>query len=191
MRSIVEKVGFDEILECDTGHLTWKSISKYEPKIAIISSNIEGLNIRSIAERVERVKSNTRILAVVKKEDYMEADAISKCGVAGVISQELSACDIAKAIATVSDGGTYSCPFLLNETVIQQDAEVQTSRLSSRELEILKCVARGDANKKISYKLSISVRTVEAHRRNIRLKTNITTIPEQTLLAQKLGLLDF
>ena len=54
-----------------------------------------------------------------------------------------------------------------------EDAKDRETTLTDREREILSLVARGLANKEIATLLSISIRTVEAHRSRIMRKLNI------------------
>lgn len=56
---------------------------------------------------------------------------------------------------------------------VASDNESPTDELSSREREIVACVARGLSNKQIAEKLCLSVHTVTTHRRNIAQKLEI------------------
>ncbi|MBP6979279.1 MAG: helix-turn-helix transcriptional regulator [Bacteroidales bacterium] len=51
-------------------------------------------------------------------------------------------------------------------------------KLSEREKEIVFLVANAKCRKTIAYELDLSIHTVDAHLRNIRLKTNTHSIPE-------------
>lgn len=61
--------------------------------------------------------------------------------------------------------------------------------LSGRERQVLQGIARGHANKEIAEKLSISVRTVESHRFNIREKTGGGNTAQLTRIATELNLI--
>lgn len=64
--------------------------------------------------------------------------------------------------------------------------------ISDREIDVLKLLASGLANKEIADKLNISINTVITHRKNISQKTGIKTISGLTIYAvvQKLIPLD-
>ena len=62
--------------------------------------------------------------------------------------------------------------------------------LSSREKEILICVAKGMLNKEIAFKYNISIFTVMTHRKNISAKTGIKSIAGLTAYAILQGMID-
>ena len=81
---------------------------------------------------------------------------------------------------------------LLEETALEgyQEETQEDSTLSSREEEILVCVAKGMINKEIADHLNISVHTVISHRKNISRKTGIKTVAGLTVYAILNNLLD-
>ena len=64
------------------------------------------------------------------------------------------------------------------------------NELSSREKEILVCVAQGMLNKEIADKFSLSIYTVITHRKNITRKTGIKTVAGLTVYAILNNLID-
>jgi DNA-binding NarL/FixJ family response regulator len=67
-------------------------------------------------------------------------------------------------------------------TGIQQDNSRQET-LSDREIDVLKLLVEGNANKEIADKLNISTHTVISHRKNISLKTGIKSVSGLTIYA--------
>ena len=61
------------------------------------------------------------------------------------------------------------------------------SELTSRELEVLRLVARGLTNYQIARQLGLSVRTVEAHLTHVYTKLDVNSRTEAALLAQRRG----
>lgn len=73
----------------------------------------------------------------------------------------------------------------LEETILERHVHEQDddSTLSSREKEVLVCVAKGMINKEIADHLNISIHTVISHRKNISQKTGIKTVAGMTVYA--------
>ena len=80
------------------------------------------------------------------------------------------------AVKAVYMGGIYYSPSVA-EILMSADQQNTDDTLSSREQTVLKLLAQGMSNKEMARELDISIRTVETHRRNIKLKLEITTTP--------------
>lgn len=72
----------------------------------------------------------------------------------------------------------------------KDNASADSSELSSREKDILICVAKGLINKEIADLYNISIHTVITHRRNITRKTGIKTVAGLTVYALLNNLID-
>lgn len=72
----------------------------------------------------------------------------------------------------------------------QDSSKVDSNDLSSREKEILVCVAKGMLNKEIADRFNLSIYTVITHRKNITRKTGIKTVAGLTVYALLNNLID-
>ncbi len=98
------------------------------------------------------------------------------------------------ALITITDNSlsvTDTLTKLLDDDNDSEQGSLQEI-LTSREIEVLKLLATGHANKEIADKLNISVHTVITHRKNISQKTGIKTVSGLTIYAvtQKLISID-
>lgn len=93
-----------------------------------------------------------------------------QAGAQGYVLKDAPAAEVLTAIDTVVGGGTY-----LSSAVSKRLFRGQAPRpmLSPRESEILSALGRGESSKQIAKALDLSVRTVEAHRQNIKRKLEI------------------
>jgi DNA-binding NarL/FixJ family response regulator len=66
---------------------------------------------------------------------------------------------------------------------IQSEDHQPQENLSEREIDVLKLLVTGNANKEIADKLNISTHTVISHRKNISLKTGIKSVSGLTIYA--------
>jgi len=72
----------------------------------------------------------------------------------------------------------------------QESSKIEGNELSSREKEILVCVAKGMLNKEIADRFNLSIYTVITHRKNITRKTGIKTVAGLTVYALLNNLID-
>ena len=93
-------------------------------------------------------------------------------GARGYVLKDAPSSEILSALHTVAAGGTY-----LSSTMTQRMFRKPVSRnlLSTRERDILACLAQGQSSKQMARALDLSVRTVESHRQNIRRKLDLET----------------
>ena len=102
----------------------------------------------------------------------------------GYVLKESPTEDILSAISVLSSGGNYfSAPVA---SLINQ-ANLSKSQLTSREHEILILLAHGESDKAVARRLDISVRTVEAHRLNLRRKLGADSPSELLKIALSNG----
>ena len=64
------------------------------------------------------------------------------------------------------------------------------SKLSQREIEVLKLICKGFSSSEISQKLSLSQRTIESHRTNLIVKTESRNTPDMVMFAIRNGIID-
>lgn len=69
------------------------------------------------------------------------------------------------------------------------NSEAVEYKITSREIQIINLIGQGFTNKQIAYQLSISVNTVQTHRKNIMKKTKCTGTAELINFAFSRGLL--
>lgn len=93
-----------------------------------------------------------------------------QAGARGYVLKDAPASDIITAIETVMKGAIYYSA-ALNKHLVRPVAPSQI--LTPREKQVLGCIATGKSNKHIARELNLSVRTVEAHRWNIKRKLDI------------------
>jgi DNA-binding NarL/FixJ family response regulator len=136
------------------------------------------------------------IMLTVSDEEADLYDAV-KNGASGYLLKDSSIDEVAQAIRVVADGQSLISPSmaikLLDEfkQMSRSDRQqVPTPRLTDRELEVLKLVARGLNNREIAKQLFISENTVKNHVRNILEKLQLHSRMEAVMYAVREKLLD-
>jgi DNA-binding NarL/FixJ family response regulator len=146
----------------------------------------------------ETVPSARIIMLTISDEEADLYDAI-KAGAMGYLLKEISIEEVASAIRAVHGGQSLISPSmaskLLNEfaSMIKKTddrQQVPTPRLTDREMEVLKLVAKGLNNRDIAKELFISENTVKNHIRNILEKLQLHSRMEAVVYAVREKLLE-
>jgi DNA-binding NarL/FixJ family response regulator len=118
------------------------------------------------------------------------ADAL-RLGVRAILPRDASAGEITAAVEAAAAGLAVIDPREL-ETLVASTAPARTSTepvtLTARELEVLRMLAEGAANKTIAWKLDISEHTVKFHVASILTKLNASSRTEAVTIGIRKGL---
>ncbi|HEX7096651.1 MAG TPA: response regulator transcription factor [Acidimicrobiales bacterium] len=130
------------------------------------------------------------------EDDLLEA---MKAGAAGYLLKEIGTDEVVDAVRAVHEGQRLVTPSLAAKLITEfvgsdrrrsRNEELDTPRLTARELEVLRNVADGSTNREIARRLGISENTVKNHVRNILEKLRLHTRMEAVLYAMREQLLD-
>jgi two-component system, NarL family, response regulator NreC len=106
-------------------------------------------------------------------------------GASGYVVKDAADRELVEAVRAVAAGEVYIHPKLAVGLVMGQEED----ELTRREREILREIALGYSNREIAEHLFVSVRTIEAHRRNILGKLRLETRADLVRYALDHGLL--
>jgi two-component system response regulator NreC len=115
-----------------------------------------------------------RIVVLTMQEDPGFAREALRLGASGYVLKEAAADELLLALRTIMRGSTYLHPTLGAQMAV---LEASTSPLTDREIQVLRLLAEGHTNAEISRRLYLSLRTVEAHRGQLRSKLACTPAP--------------
>ncbi|MFQ5596174.1 MAG: DNA-binding response regulator [Anaerolineae bacterium] len=132
------------------------------------------------------------LLFLVQSYDLADVLPLLQAGATGCISRDASVGDLARAIIAVGRGEIALPPDVAGRALAalargETIGERLIEPLSDREVDVLRLLAHGLTNKDIAQTLFISVRTVEAHLRNIYGKLGARSRTEAALWAVKHG----
>lgn len=145
-----------------------------------------------LAIELKRGAADLGLLFLVQSYDLTEIVPILRAGANGFISRDASVGDLARAIIAVGRGelvlpqsvsGRALAALARGEVIHAELVEP----LSEREVEVLRYLAGALTNKDIAQTLFLSVRTVEAHLRNIYGKLEVNTRTEAAIWAVRNG----
>ena len=127
-----------------------------------------------------------RIIVLTTYKGDVQALRALKAGASGYLLKSALRKEMMDAIRTVFAGR----PAILAEIATQIAEHVAADALSEREVEVLRCVARGAANKEVAIRLHISEETVKVHMKHILEKLGATDRTHAVTIALSRGIID-
>lgn len=157
----------------------------------------EGSGIEA-TEKIKAKYPRTKIIALSMHDDISVITKMIQAGASGYILKRTNMNEVVEALRTVFKNGRYLSnntqqiimDNLGNPANLPDAKEESKPVLSSREIEVLNLIAKEYNNEEIAEKLFISERTVEAHRRNIFIKTKTKSIVGLIKYAISKGLIE-
>lgn len=122
-----------------------------------------------------------RVVVTTANSDPGFHQSLTDAGASGVVVKRPYVADLALAVQAAGEGRT----FVSGQNGVRDAAAVQ---ITARERQVLELMANGYSNQAIGEKLSISVKTVEAHRARLFKKLGASNVADAVLLAIRVGL---
>ncbi|MDP9226020.1 MAG: response regulator transcription factor [Actinomycetota bacterium] len=147
---------------------------------------------------IKEILPSTQILMLTISDEEADLYEAIKAGAAGYLLKEISIDEVSDAVRAVFQGQSLISPSMASKLlsefatmVKRQDERTQLPgpRLTDRELEVLKLVAKGLNNRDIGQELFISENTVKNHVRNILEKLHLHSRMEAVVYAVREKLL--
>jgi DNA-binding NarL/FixJ family response regulator len=145
-------------------------ITDTAPDVVLLDVHLPGGGgVAVLRELVGRLP-DVRFLALSVSDAPEDVIAVIRAGARGYVTKSITGWDLAAAVRRVSDGDAVFSPrlagFVLDAFAATTDVatvDEDLDRLSRREREVLRLIARGYTYKEVAKELFISVKTVETH----------------------------
>jgi len=157
-----------------------------------------GLGGVEATRRIRTANAATRIVMLTVSEDEEDLFAAVRAGATGYLLKEVSIDDVAAAVRAVARGQALVTPSMASKllgefNLLSRRIDAQhgdAPRLTDREIEVLRLVAKGMSNKEIATELVIAENTVKNHVRNILDKLQMKSRMEAAMYAVREKLVD-
>jgi DNA-binding NarL/FixJ family response regulator len=193
-----EQADIEVIAECSDGNEAVERITELVPDLALIDVRLHGITGIEATRRARSAVPNVKVAILTISEDDDDLFAAVRAGATGYLLKELSIEELPDAVRAIVRGQSVLSPpmgtrLLAEFNALSRRVEEQRGtapRLSDRELEVLRLVARGLSNKDIAAELVIAENTVKNHVRNILEKLQLRSRMEAAMYAVREKLVD-
>ena len=174
------------------------AIKQTRPDVVLLDVHIPGGDghggadvIRACAGVQTEAGQPVRFLALSVSDAAEDVISVIRAGARGYVTKTISANDLVTAIGRVADGDAVFSPrlagFVLDAfgAAAGEVAEIdeELDRLSAREREVMRLIARGYQYKEVAKELFISIKTVETHVSSVLRKLQLSSRHELTAWA--------
>jgi DNA-binding NarL/FixJ family response regulator len=176
------------------------AVAHHKPQVVLLDVHLPGGQGGGGAEVIRRAAPTapgTRFLALSVSDSAEDVVGVIRAGARGYITKGSSGAEVSRAVATVAGGDAVFSPrlagFVLDAFGAAAGEQAQTDeeldRLSAREREVMRLIARGYSYKEVAAELFISIKTVETHVSAVLRKLQLSSRHELTAWALERRLL--
>ena len=175
-------------------------IDALRPEVVLLDVHLPGGAGGGGAEVLRRSSAlldSVRFLALSVSDSAEDVVGVIRAGARGYITKGSSGAEVSRAVAAVAGGDAVFSPRLAGFVLDafgavageQAASDDELDRLSAREREVMRLIARGYAYKEVATELFISIKTVETHVSAVLRKLQLSSRYELTAWALERKLL--
>jgi DNA-binding NarL/FixJ family response regulator len=174
------------VAEASNGREALEQFRKHRPDVTLMDLRMPDVNGIDAMTAIFREYSHARIIVLTTYSGDVEILRALKAGAQAYLLKGLLRKELIDTIRAVHAGRKRIPP----EIASQLANHAADSNLTSREIDVLRLVAAGNANKLVADKLSITEDTVKAHVKNILSKLGANDRTHAVTIAIKRGIIE-
>ena len=167
------------IAEVSDGDAAVQRAVQLKPDVIVMDISMPGMNGLAATRTLRQLRPDAAIVTLTRHSDDAYLQELLRAGVSGYVLKQSAPTELLQAIRAAAAGGQYLDSALTARVTAgflgKQGKGVSrpTATVSERESEVLRLIASGYSNKEIAARLSLSVKTVEAHKANAMKKLDL------------------
>ncbi len=166
------------VSEASDGTSAIQNAIAVKPDVIVMDISMPGMNGLAATQALKQKEPSIAVVTLTRHGDDAYIQELLRAGVSGYVLKQSAPSELLQAIRAAAAGGQY-----LDSTLTARVTERLLGRadkvnkpgvtLSERESAVLRLIASGYSNKEIAGRLSLSVKTVEAHKANAMRKLGL------------------
>ncbi|MDR3070462.1 MAG: response regulator transcription factor [Propionibacteriaceae bacterium] len=147
-----------------------RAVKAAVPDVVLLDVHLPGGGGAEVVRQVLPELPEVRFLALSVSDAAEDVISVIRAGARGYVTKSISSAELVEAIGRVAEGDAVFSPRLAGFVLDAFSGSIEVAsidedldRLSQREREVLRLIARGYQYKEIARELFISIKTVETH----------------------------
>ena len=166
------------ISEASDGKAAMQNTLALKPDVVVMDISMPGMNGLAATRALKQKHPNVIIVTLTRHGDDAYVQELLRAGVAGYVLKQSAPNELIQAIRAAASGGQYIDSTLTARMTARLLGRADrtakpVAELTEREAAVLRQIASGYSNKEIANQLSLSVKTVEAHKANAMRKLGL------------------
>ena len=164
-----------------------KAIVAGDPDVVLLDVHLPGGGGTEVIKQVHQRHPEVKFLALSVSDAAEDVIGVIRAGARGYVTKNITGTELVDSIRRVAEGDAVFSPrlagFVLDAfsgAIDIASVDEDLDRLSQREREVLRLIARGYAYKEVARELFISVKTVETHVSSVLRKLQLSNRHELT-----------
>lgn len=160
-----------------------KLVEELAPHLLIVDITLKSGNGLELVKQIASTHPEVRMLMCSMHDESLFAERCLRAGASGYLNKEVADTQLLDAIHTVRSGKTFVSPQLAERLLGRivgggQPAQTPMETLTDRELEVFGLIGQGLTTRQIAERLSLSYKTIESYRENIKAKLSLKNAAE-------------
>ena len=181
LTALIEKeADFEVVGQAANGRQAIKGVRVQQPDVVIMDLSMPEMNGIDAASEILEEFPQCKIIILSMHADKRFVNGALQAGASGFLLKECAFKELNNAVRAVCNNQSYLSPQIAHLVIDnyrqQLKSESTAEALTTKEREVLQLLSEGNQTKKIAEKLHVSVKTIEARRRTIMDKLDISSV---------------
>jgi two-component system, NarL family, response regulator NreC len=167
------------VAEASDGNHALQLVAETKPDVVVMDISMPGMNGLVATQKLKQRHPEIAIVTLTRHGDDAYLQELLRAGVSGYVLKQSAPTELLHAIRAAAGGGQYLDSTLTARVTAQflsrEGKRVNKSgaTITQRESDVLRLIASGYSNKEIAARMTLSVKTVEAHKSNAMRKLDL------------------
>ena len=174
------------VAEASNGREALEQFRIHRPDVTLMDVQMPEVNGIDAILKIREEFSDARIIVLTTYGGDAQAARAFKAGASGYLLKNMVRKELIDTVRTVHAGKKRIPP----EIAVEMAEHHSDDALTEREIDVLREVAAGNANKMVAQRLKVSEETVKAHMKNILSKLGANDRTHAVTIALKRGIIE-
>ena len=186
LAGVLLRSGIDVAGLAATGRQALDLIQSTKPDIVLLDLRLPDSSGVEVLKQIRAIDPNARVVMLTSSQADAAIYAAMSHGASGYLLKGIDGGSLVQQLRHVVAGGRAMAP----EALEKFTDYLTSKKLSEREIEVLRLVAKGNSNREIATQLFVTEDTIKVHVRNMLGKLNASDRTQAVVIALQRGMLD-